>query len=208
MELLKQQASACGPGCGCHVNTTPGKRRWVIGAIVLVAAGVMVVRAMIKTDGGSASTSPTAFANPLASQTAAGSGAATSAAGTSVGTTIGAFSELNAAAAKTDAVFVFVPGKDGTSANIPSTPMRDAARVLESKGLKCGLCTLKAGSGDYAQIAAQMPVPGVLAMARGRGMSAITGDITTARLVQGFVAACSPGGCKAGSCSPGAPGCK
>ena len=68
--------------------------------------------------------------------------------------------------------------------------------MIESKaGLKCGLFTLKAGSRDYDQIAAQMSVPGVLAMVKGRGMSAVSGDITEAKLVQGFVAASSAGGC-------------
>jgi MYXO-CTERM domain-containing protein len=202
MELLKQQASACGPGCGCHVGGAPGKTRWVIGAIVLVAAGVMVVRAMVKTDGASTQASATAFADPVASQTAAGTGgpatdsaAAAPATETSVGTTIGAFSELNTVAAKTDAIFVFLPGKEGTPGNPPSTPMKGAARLIESKGLKCGLFTLKAGSRDYDQIAKQMSVPGVVAMVKGRGMSAVSGEITESKLVQGYVAASSAGGC-------------
>jgi len=202
MELLKQQASACDPGCGCHATASPGKTRWVIGAIVLVAAGVMVARAMIKTDAMSTQPSAAAFADPVASQTAAGtggttrnSGVATAAAETSVGTPLGAFSELNTVAAKTDAVFIFVPGKEGVSGNCPSAPMKGAVRIIESKGLKCGLFTLKAGSRDYDQIAAQMPVPGVLAMAKGRGMSAVSGDITEAKLLQGYVAACNPAAC-------------
>lgn len=202
MELLKQQASACDTGCGCHATAMPGKMRWVIGTIVLVAAGVMVVRAMVKTDGPSTQPSATTFADPVASQTAAGTGgpardsdAITPATETSVGTSIGAFAELNTMAAQTDAVFIFVPGKEGASDNPPSTPMKGAVRIIESKGLKCGLFTLKAGSRDYDQIAAQMSVPGVLAMAKGRGMSAVSGDITEAKLVQGFVAASSAGGC-------------
>jgi hypothetical protein len=196
MELLKQQASACGPDCGCHATVSPRKTRWVIGAIVLIAAGVMVVRAMVKTDATLPQPSTTTFANPVASPTAAGtSGNATAAAETSVGATLSAFSELNSVAAKTDAVFVFVPGKEGVSGNSPSAPMNGAMRLLESKGVKCCLFTLKSGSRDYDQIAAQMSVPGVLALAKGRGMSAVSGDITEAKLVQCFVAACNSGGC-------------
>jgi hypothetical protein len=202
MELLKQQASACGPGCGCHATGTPGKMRWVIGTIVLVAAGVMVVRAMIKTDGASTQAPATAFADPVASQTAAGTGinvtnpeVAAPVTETSVGTTIGAFSELNTVAAKTDAVFIFLPEKDGTPGNPPSTPMKGAVRMIESQGKKCGLFTLKAGTRDYDQIAAQMTVPGVLAMVKGGGMSAVSGDITESKLVQGYVAASRAGGC-------------
>ena len=206
MELLKQQASACGPGCSCHATAMPGKMRWVIGTIVLVAAGVMVVRAMIKSDAPSTQQSATAFATPVASKTAAGtggpigdSGATTPATGTSVGTPIGAFSELNATATKTDAVFVYLPAKEGTSGNPPSAMMKGAARIIESQGVKCGLFTLKAGSRDYNQVAAQVSLPAVLAMVKGRGMSAVSGDITESKLVQGFVAASS-----AGSCGPSA----
>jgi len=204
IELPKQQASAgCGPGCGCETGAKPSKARWVVGVIVLAAAGVMVVRGMIKSDGAATQTTAPAFAALAASPTPAGEGVtatnsvvAVPAAETSVGTTLGALSELNTVAAKTDAVFVFVPGKEGTSGKPPSTPMNGAARTIESKAsLKCGLFTLKPGSHDYDQIAAQMSVPGVLAMVKGRGMSAISGEITEAKLVQGFVAASSGGGC-------------
>lgn len=203
MELLKQQASACDTGCGCHATAMPGKMRWVIGAIVLVAAGVMVVRAMTKSDGTPTQAVAPAFAASIASQTAAGTGrtvtsseVAPPVAETSVGTTIGALSELDTVAAKTDAVFIFLPGKNGTSGNFPSTPMNGAARTIESKaGLKCGLFTLKAGTRDYDQLAAQMAVPGVIALVKGKGMRGMSGDITEAKLVQGFVAASSAGGC-------------
>jgi len=213
MEQLKQQAACCGPGCGCHTTGTPGKTRWAIGAIVLVAAGVMVVRAMIKSDEGSRQTIPPTFASlgasqtpPLASDAALNSAVPAPAAETSVGTSIGALAELNTVAADTGAVLVFVPGKEAVAGNPPSTTMKGAAKMIESKaGLKCGLCTLRAGTRDYDQIAAQMAVPGVLAMVKGRGMSAVSGDITESKLLQGFVAASSASGCSpsAGSaCCP------
>jgi len=213
IESLKQQGAGCGPGCGCNATTTPGKSRWVIGTIVLAAAGVMVVQAMIKSNGASTQTSAPAFASLAASQTpasesgsATNSGAAVPAAETSVGTSIGALAELNTVALNTDAVFIFLPGKEGASGNPPSTTMKGAVRVIESKGLKCGLFTLKAGSRDHDQIAKQMSVPGVLALVKGRGMSAVSGEITEAKLVQGFVAASSAAGCGpsagAGCCPP------
>jgi len=211
MEMLKQPTANCGPGCGCHATGTPGKTRWVIGAIVLAAAGVMVVRAMIKSDGASSRTSAPGFATLAASQTPAGksgpatnSGTAAPSAETGVVTSIGALSELNAVATNLDAVFVFLPGKEGISVNPPLTPMQDAARTIESKGLKCGLFTLKAGSRDYDQIAGQITLPGVLAMVKGRGTIPISGDITETKLVQGYVAASSAGKC----CAGGSTSCK
>ncbi len=214
VELPKQEASACcGPGCGCESAGQPGKTRWVIGAVVLVAAGVLVVRAVIKTDRASTQPAAVAFADPVASQTAVGTGGivpnskvAAPVAETSVGTTISAFSELNTAAANTDAVFVFLPGKDGAAGDPPSATMRGAARAIESRaGLKCGVFTLKAGTRDYEQFARQMSVPCVLAAVKGRGMSAIPGEITETKLLQGFVAASSAGGCSpsaAAGCCP------
>lgn len=196
MELLKQQAAVCGPECGCHAAGAAGKTRWVIGAIVLIAAGVLVVRAVTKGAGASTQTPTPSVAASAASQTSAGTV-----------TTIGALSELNTAATDTIAVFIFLPGKEGKADNPPSALMRSAANTLESKiGAKCGLFTLKAGSPDHVDIAAQVSVPGVLVMVKGGGMIPISGDITETKLVQGFVAAARGGGCGAGGCGPS--GCK
>jgi MYXO-CTERM domain-containing protein len=199
-ELLKQQASACGPGCNCNATGTPGKTRWVIGAIVLVAAGVLVARDIIKSDAAPPQTSGQAFALPIATINSS----------TAAPTTeksmepIGSLSELNTVATNLDAVFVFLPGKEGTSGNSPAATMNKAARTIEAQGKKIGLFTLKAGSSDYDQIAGQISLPAVLAMVKGRGMSPISGDITETKLVQGYIAASSAGGCGAGGsgCCP------
>lgn len=128
MESLKQQAAGCGPGCCCNATGTPGKTRWVIGAVVLIAAGVLVVRAMIKSDGAATQTTAPAFAALAASPTPAGeSGTPTNsfvaapAAATSVGASIGAFSELDTVAASSDAVFISYscPGKTALPACLP-----------------------------------------------------------------------------------------
>jgi MYXO-CTERM domain-containing protein len=199
MESLKQQAAACDPGCGCHATGTPGKTRWVIGVIVLVAAGVMVVRAAIKSDGSSTQTSAPTFA-ALATLTG-GSGSATNS-GTAAATgekslePIGSLLELNTLATKPDAIFVYLPGKEETSATPPLKALQGAARAVEANaGQKCGLFTLKAGSSDYDQIAGKITFPGVLAAVKGRGMVAVSGDITETKLVQGYVAASSAAGC-------------
>ena len=206
-EPMKQEGAACcGPGCGCGTAAKPNKARWVVGVIVLAAAGVLVVKGMIKSDKGATQAGTAGFANPAATQAASGAGTTAEVAGadeTTVGTTIGAFAELNTAAAKTDAVFVFLPGKEGSGTKAPSAPMKSAARAIEAKGMKCALFTLKPGSADYDQIAKQMAVPGVVALVKGRGMSAVSGEVTEAKLLQGYVGACS-----AAACGPGAsPGC-
>jgi hypothetical protein len=205
MELLKKQASDCGPGCGCHSTGAAGRMRRVLGVIVLVAAAVMVGRAVIKSNAASTEASTPAFGAPFAApdNSTASSGESAKTAETSVGMSLGAFSELNGVAGKSDAVFIFVPGKDGASGNLPSAAMNSAARKLEAQGYKINLFTLKAASPDYSQVATQMSVPGVIAMVKGRGMNAISGEITEAKLIQGLVAASSAGG----GCGPSTPGC-
>jgi MYXO-CTERM domain-containing protein len=44
MELLKQEASECGPGCGCHTVGPSSRNRWVVGVIALVAAVLALKR--------------------------------------------------------------------------------------------------------------------------------------------------------------------
>jgi len=202
MESLKPQAAACDSGCGCHASGKSGKTRWVIGVIVLVAAGVLVARDLIKSDGASAKATTPAFASLAALPTPVGDSGSATNSGTAAPTTeksmepIGSLSDLNTMAAKPDAVFIYLPGKEETSATPPLKPMQDAARSIESNGgQKCGLFTLKAGSSDYDQIAGKISLPVVLAMVKGRGMSAVSGDITETKLVQGYLAASSAGGC-------------
>jgi MYXO-CTERM domain-containing protein len=190
MELLKQQPATCGPGCNCHATGKSGKTRWVIGAIVLAAAGVMVVRAMITNNRTSSQPSAPAFP-ALATVVPVAE------------TSIGSLAELNSTATNSDVVFIFLPDKEGTYGHPPSTAMNGAARTIESKtGFKCGLFILKPGSSNYDQIAGQFSLPGVLAMVKGHGMSAISGDITEAKLVEGFVSA-SGGACCGSSAGPG-----
>jgi MYXO-CTERM domain-containing protein len=201
-EPMKQEGAACcGPGCGCGTAANPNQARWVVGVIVLAAAGALVVRGMVKSNRDSTGAAAAGFANPVAVQPAAGADRKAEVAAvdeTTVGTTIGTFSELNTAAAKTDAVFVFLPGKEGRG-KAPSAPMRSAARAIEARGMKCALFTLNPGSLDYDQIAKQVAVPGVVALVKGRGMSAVSGEVTEAKLLQGFVGACS-----SSTCAPGA----
>lgn len=209
MESPKQQASACAPGCGCHAAGPSGRTRLVLGMIVLLATATLVARAVIKGHGTSAEPDAAAFVLPTVAQTppaesisATPSVEAAKTLDPFVGKEIAALSELNTMASASNAVFVYVPGKDGASSNLPATAMKRAASRIESQGYKIGLFTLDRGSADYENLAAQMSVPGVLAMVKGRGMSAVSGDITEPKLIQGFVAAGSAGGCGPAGCGP------
>ncbi len=211
MELLKQQASACGAGCSCHSTGSPRGLRGVLGILVLLVAVTLVARAVMKNNG--VSTDPGASAFPTLAPTAtagtqapASPVAAVTATGISVGASIASLSDLNKVASANDAVFVYLPAQNGASGNSPEASMKNAASRINSQGYKVGLFTLETGSRDYTQLAAQMSVPGVLALVKGRGMSAVSGEITEAKLIQGFVAAgsaaCGPGGCGPTGCCP------
>lgn len=58
-KLPKQEASCCGSSCNCHDKGSAGKTRWIIGIIVLAAAGALVARAMVKTNAPVNASAPT-----------------------------------------------------------------------------------------------------------------------------------------------------
>ena len=217
MEALKQDASECGPGCGCHAGGPSSRMRWIVGAVIILAAGALVAKALIKNN--SASTdqaasglqaAPGFAALPAVAQAPAPVANAVPAtdAATAIPVIVtvkelGALNELNAVAADTGGVFVFLPAKNDPPIKAPLAQMRSAAKMIEAQGQKIGLFRLKTDSPDYAQIAAQTPVPCVIAMVKGRGMVPVSGDITESKLVQGFVAASSSGGgCGPSGCGP------
>jgi hypothetical protein len=205
METRKQEASACGPGCGCHAGGPSSRMRWIVGAVIILAAGVLVARAMMKNSGAPADKAASGFAAfPSVGQAALSDTQASLNTPVTVAVQeLGALNELNTLAADTGGVFVYLPGKDEPLIKAPLAQMRSAAKMIEAQGQKIGLFRLKTDSPDYAQIAAQTLVPCVIAMVKGGGMVPVAGDITEFKLIQGFVAASSGGGCGPSGCGPG-----
>jgi len=207
MDSQKQQASSCGGGCSCHSTGARVQKRMVLGVIVLCVAAALVVRAVVRTDATPIDQDTASFTSSIVAQTTLADGTPTTQpVGTpdvSAAKEITALSELNAQAAALDAVFVYVPGKDGASSNPPVAAMKSAADRIGVQGHKIGLFALKAGTRDHDLITTQMVAPGVLAAVKGRGgMIPITGEITETTLIQGFVAASSAGGCGPSGCGP------
>lgn len=222
METLEQEASACGPGCCCHAGGPPSRLRWIVGLIIILAAGALVARALIKNNDVKTAKAASGFAAlPAVGQAPVTAiphqaeeprdrlpgNATTNVTPTGTATVavkeISALSELNAMAADADGVFVFLSGKNDPLIKAPLAQMRSAAKMIEGQGQKIGLFILKTDSPEYAQVAAQTPVPCVLAMVKGSGMAPIAGEITETKLVQGFVAASSSGsGCGPSGCGP------
>lgn len=226
MELLREEATECAPGCACHGNGALGRVRWVLGAIILLVTAGLVVRGLTRSQSKSSQDGTPAFkAAKVAGTKAAPVAQAQAAAATSpdagtvspapkgvsssrqenqgiVGKELSSLSDLNTVAADTNAVFVYVPAEKKPAAKLPSVPLEKAMGTLSKQGLKIALFTLKTSAPEYAQMSAQMSLPGVLAMVKGKGMSAVSGDITETKLVQGFVAASNAGGCGPSGCGP------
>jgi len=120
------------------------------------------------------------------------------------GPVIGSLAALNDAAADKAGVFVFLAGKDAAGARAALPQIERAAKALRAKDEDVGCYTLDSGCRDYGAIADQMSLPAVLVMRKGRGGSAVQGEITEAKLLQAFVAAGAGSSC----CPSGSSGCK
>ena len=114
---------------------------------------------------------------------------------------------LNTVAADTDAVFVLLGGKDQLDMQPITKEVEAAAKKIQAGGMRVSAFTLKKDSPNYTQLAKQFSIPCAVAMVKGRGISAVSGEITEAKLIQAFVTAsrsgssCCPGG-GGGTCAP------
>lgn len=115
---------------------------------------------------------------------------------------------LNQIAADTDAVFILLAAEDKQQMQPVTSEIEAAARKIQSNGTRITAFTLEKSAPNYAQLAKQFPIPCVLAMVKGRGMSGVTGEINEAKLLQAFVAAsiptsgCCPSGAGPSDCGP------
>ncbi len=111
-------------------------------------------------------------------------------------TAVGKLSELGELASEMNAVLVFVPGRDGAAADSAITALNGAKKRLEAQyEIRLGLFTLRPGSSDYEEIARQMPVPGVVPIVKTGVRRYVSGELTEEKIVAGFLAAVSAGGC-------------
>jgi hypothetical protein len=108
----------------------------------------------------------------------------------------------------TDAVFIFLATEDNQQMQPVTSEIEAAARKIQMNGIRITAFTLEKSAPNYAQLAKQFPIPCVLAMVKGRGMSGVTGEINEAKLLQAFMAAsratssCCPPGAGSSVCVP------
>jgi len=111
------------------------------------------------------------------------------------GDLIQSLGDLNTRATDLGGVFVLLAGEDAVKARAVARVIEKAADTIRGRDITMGLFTIADGSPEYANLAKQVPPPGVIAMVKGRGASAVSGDVTESKLMQAFVAASSGGGC-------------
>jgi hypothetical protein len=211
MENVKSKS--CGPGCDCGKPSGNKAVKAVICLIVLLAiCGIFVYKATSAKQTAQDNTN-TAFAAPIINQATGQEPAVKPVEDKkNVGEFIDSLASLNEVAANKDAVFVFIPANDNEIVKKETLDaIASAEQKLKSSDIKLGLYTLRfSPSKEYASIAAQLTLPGVLVMSKGKGMGAVSGEITEGKLLQAYVASSRAGGCcpsggGSAGCSPTAP---
>jgi len=211
MENVKSEG--CGPGCDCGKPSGNKKAKTVICLIVLLAVcGIFVYKATSAKQTTQDNTK-VAFAAPILNQATGQEPAVKSVEDKkNVGKLLDSLASLNKVAVNQDAVFVFVPANGNeTISKETLNAIASAEQKIKSSGVTIGLYTLQfSPSKEYADIAKQLTLPGILVMSKGRGMGAVSGEITETKLLQAYVASSRAGGCcpsggGSAGCSPSAP---
>jgi len=128
--------------------------------------------------------------------------------GKRIGESLESLSDLSIVAITEDAVLIFVPAKtDERAAEKTSAAVFAAQRTLKRSNITLGLYTLTASSPDYSAISKQVQTPAILVASKGKGMAAVSGDVTETKLLQAFVSSSSAGGCGPSGCGPSSAGC-
>ena len=212
MEDVKSES--CGPGCDCGKPSGNKKAKTVICLIVLLAiCGIFVYKTTVAKQSAPTITE-TAFAAPILNQATGQEPAVKSVEDKkNIGELLDSLASLNKLAANRDAVFIFVPANDNEIVKKETLDaIASAEQKLKSSGVNIGLYTLQfSPSKEYASITAQLPLPGMLVISKGRGMGTVSGEITETKLLQAYVTSsrtgggCCPSGGGSAGCSPSAP---
>jgi hypothetical protein len=213
MEDVKSKG--CGPGCDCGKPSGNKKAKTVICMVVVLAiCGIFVYKTNSAKQDAPAVTQ-TAFAAPILNQATGQEPAVKSVEDSQkAGEVIDSLAALNKAAINQDAVIIFIPAKENeTISKETLNAIASAEQKIKSSGVKIGLYTLQfSPSTEYANLAKQLTLPSILVMSKGKGIGAVSGEITEGKLLQAYVTSsragggcCPSGGGGSAGCSPAAP---
>ena len=189
--------------CCSSASGSYSKRKLVVLVIIVVAAGIILARSLMKESTDAGDDTQQLFAtiaqentNESSPQINAVTNVATSdkTEPTLWGPELDSLASLNKVATNTDAVFVLLAAEDQQGNQTITKEIEAAAKKIQSNGSSIRAFRLKKDAPDYAQLAKQFSIPCVVAMVKGRSMSAVSGisEITEAKLIQAFVTASRP----------------
>ena len=214
-ESQKCCSSTLGKGTCCSsASASYSKKKLVVLIIIVVATGIILARSLMKESTAVSDNKQQLFAtitqkknNKTSPQINAVTNVATSdkTEPTLWRPELDSLASLNKVATNTDVVFVLLAAEDQQGNQTITKEIEVAAKKIQSNGSRICAFKLKKDAPDYAQLAKQFPVPCVVAMVKGCGMSAVSGisEITEAKLIQAFVTASRPSGCgSSSSCGP------
>jgi len=209
MEDVKSKG--CGPGCDCGKPSGNKKAKTVICMVVVLAiCGIFVYKANSAKQTAQ-NNAKVEFAAPILNQAIGQEPAVKSVEDKkNVGEVIDSLASLNKLAINQDAVFVFIPANGNeTISKETLNAIASSEQKLKSSDIRIGLYTLQfSPSTEYANLAKQLTLPSILVMSKGKGMGAVSGEITETKLLQAYVASSRAGGCgPSSSCGPSTPGC-
>lgn len=210
-EMADDVQSCCDGGDCCPSVSQSGGKNWkmLICILVLLAAGAVLARSFIGKSGADGDQSQQVFApvltdnmsdTPSVANDTKEQDIAGEAAPSLWRAELDSLASLNKMATNTDAVFILLSAKDQQDSQTITKEIDAAAKKIQANGVRVSAFRLSQAAPEYAQLSKQVSIPCVLAMVKGGGMSAVSGEINEAKLVQAFVTASRP---TSGCCPPG-----
>jgi hypothetical protein len=193
-------ASSCGPDCSCNTKrgmALPVKIVLLI-AIVAVAGAVLSNSLNRKAAQKAPAESGAAYAVKASSSQVKTDSSHSSAADSLpvVFQPLASISALNEAAQDVDGVFILLVGSDTEKTPGIAREVTAAKKAIFARGTRMGTFQLAGGSPDFAPLAGQLKLPGVVVIMKGRGMRGVSGaDINETKLLQACLAAMQPTSC-------------
>ncbi len=195
------------PRSDCCASSGGGRlplvKRMISGA-VLLAAGVLVVHALIKGKEAPLDQAQTGFVTEGKSLAdLSGSGLAT----VLCGATIDSVESLNKVAADKDVVFIFLPAADAAADKKFAAEVKAVVEKLLGQGKQVAAFTISKDAADHAVLVKSFSVkslPSVAVLGRGCQSLAVSGEVNQDKLLRAYLLASQP----RSSCAPGACGSK
>jgi hypothetical protein len=183
-------SGTCGPECDCHQSEVSNKSKKIIFvAVLVIIVAILVFKAFCKAGAAELNTTKAKNAIHLVKNKKASSPKI-------LGEYINSINQLNFAALKQDAAFIFIPAKNNMNMGDKTRAAAFAAqKALNAKKIKVGLYTLKPSSADYSSISSQTATPAILVVYKDRRRKAVSGEINETVLLQAYMATSIAGGC-------------